>query len=182
MKEPTMVAGVLAAAVFAAERHRDQRRKGEEAAPYVNHALEVAELLARVGGVADVVTLQAALLHDTVEDTSATPEALEAAFGAEVRRVVEEVTDDRRLSSPARKEAQVRKAPHLSPRARLVKLADKVSNVRAIVEAPPPGWSHARRRDYVDWTARVVAGLRGSSAPLERLYDETLAAARRALE
>lgn len=181
MSEPGTAAEILRATHFAAARHRDQRRKGAEASPYINHPIEVAELLARVGGVDDVVTLQAALLHDTLEDTETTPGELEAVFGAEVRAVVEEVTDDRRLPKAERKRLQVEHAPHLSLRARRVKLADKVSNVLAMAHAPPAGWSPGRRREYLDWTERVIAGLRGCCPELERLYDAALDESRRLL-
>src|SRR5688572_8710850 len=97
------ITGLLKALHFAADKHRDQRRKDEDASPYINHPIEVAELIARVGGVNDLVTLQGAILHDTIEDTNTTPEELEAAFGSEVRRVVEEVTDDKSLLKTDRK-------------------------------------------------------------------------------
>lgn len=177
----TSTAALLGALRFAADRHRDQRRKGTDGAPYVNHLIEVAEILARVGGVEDPVVLQAAVLHDTLEDTPTTAEELEARFGPEVRRVVEEVSDDRRLPQAERKRLQVVHAPHLSERARLVKIADKISNVRAVIESPPAGWSPRRQREYLDWTAAVIAGCRGYSAPLDRLYDESLEEAYRAL-
>ena len=110
--------GVLAALEFAAERHRDQRRKGTEAAPYINHPIAVTRLLADVGGVSDPVLLQAAILHDTVEDTDTTLDELEARFGPEVRRVVEEVTDDKSLPRRERKRLQVARAPQRSNRFR----------------------------------------------------------------
>lgn len=167
-------APLLAALAFAADRHRDQRRKGAGSPPAINHAIEVAEILARVGGVSDLVTLQAAVLHDTLEDTATTPAEIEAAFGPEVRRVVEEVSDDKGLPQSERKRLQVRQAPRLSERARLVRIADKIANVRAVAYAPPVHWSLERRRDYLEWTEEVVAGCRGCSPPLERLYDEAL--------
>lgn len=168
-------AQLLQALHFAAHKHRDQRRKDEEASPYINHPIEVAELLARVGMITDLVVLQSAILHDTIEDTMTTGEEIEAAFGREVRRVVEAVTDDKRLPKAERKQLQIEHAPHLAPQAQLVKLADKISNVRAVTETPPADWSLERRRAYLAWTAQVVAGLRGVNAPLEELYDHWLA-------
>jgi len=173
---------LLSALHFAAGRHRDQRRKGAEGSPYINHLIEVAEILAREGAVRDPVTLQAAVLHDTLEDTHTTPEELEARFGPEVRRVVEEVTDDKRLPKQERKRLQVEHAPGLSERARLVKIADKISNARSVAVTPPADWPLDRRREYLRWTERVVAGCRGCSAPLEALYDRVLAEAHRALD
>src|SRR3954470_16365959 len=108
---------LLSALQFASVKHRDQRRKGAEASPYINHPIEVAELIARVGGVTDVVALQGAVLHDTIEDTQTTGEELERLFGPEVRSVVEEVTDDKSLAKHERKQHQIDHAPYLSKRA-----------------------------------------------------------------
>jgi (p)ppGpp synthase/HD superfamily hydrolase len=181
MRELSTPAALLKAARFAADRHRRQRRRDAEASPYINHPVEVAELLARVGGVGDPVALQAALLHDTLEDTETTPEELEAEFGPEVRRVVEEVTDDMRLPEPERRRLQVEHAPRLSRRAKQVKIADKISNVRMVAESPPADWPPERRRAYLDWAERVVAGCRGCNAALEACFDQALSAGRQSL-
>ena len=180
--EQVTVAAILKALHFAADKHRDQRRKDAEASPYINHPIEVAELLARVGGVTDIVTLQAAILHDTLEDTETTREELDTAFGSEVREVVEEVTDDTRLEKVDRKRLQIEHAPHISSRAQLVKLADKIANVRAVTQTPPAKWPLQRRQEYLDWSERVVAGLRGCNRALEQLYDQVLREGRDALE
>ena len=172
---------LLTALHFAADKHRDQRRKDEEASPYINHPIEVAELLARVGGVKDLVTLQGAILHDTIEDTNTTGEELEAAFGKEVRKVVEEVTDDTTLVKADRKRLQIEHSPHLSERAKHVKLADKIANVRSVMEAPPAKWPLSRRKEYLDWTEHVIDGLRGVNPALEKHYDELLARGRTVL-
>jgi (p)ppGpp synthase/HD superfamily hydrolase len=176
-----MAAAILKALHFAAVKHRDQRRKDVEASPYINHPIEVAELLARVGHVTDPIILQSAILHDTIEDTKTTPEELEAAFGPEVRRVVEEVTDDKQLPKAERKRLQIEHAPHLSERARQVKLADKISNVLGVTQTPPADWPLERRNEYLDWTERVVAGCRGCNSNLESFYDYVLAEGRRIL-
>ena len=175
------IAQLLKALHFAADKHRDQRRKDEEASPYINHPIEVAELLARVGGVTDLITLQSAILHDTIEDTDTSPEELEREFGPEVRRVVEEVTDDNKLPKADRKRLQIEHAPRLSERARQVKLADKISNVRSVTETPPAKWPLARRQEYLAWTEQVVAGLRGCNPALEKLYYELLETGRQVL-
>ena len=175
------LAAILAALHFAADKHRDQRRKDAGASPYINHPIEVAELLARVGGVRDIVVLQAAILHDTIEDTQTTPEELEARFGERVRRVVEEVTDDKNLPKVDRKRLQIEHAPHLSREAQLVKLADKIANVIAVTETPPSRWPLSRRKEYLDWTESVVAGVRGCNPALEALYDRMLANGRQVL-
>jgi guanosine-3',5'-bis(diphosphate) 3'-pyrophosphohydrolase len=182
MNQPeTNVGSILRALHFAAAKHRDQRRKDVEASPYINHPIEVAELLARQAGVTDPVTLQAAILHDTIEDTNTTGQELEDAFGPEVRRVVEEVTDDKSLDKSERKRLQIDHAPQLSNRARHVKIADKISNVRGVTLTPPAGWSLQRRKEYLDWTERVVAGCRGTNALLEQCYDDVLREGRRLL-
>jgi (p)ppGpp synthase/HD superfamily hydrolase len=175
------LAAILKALHFAADKHRDQRRKDIDASPYINHPIEVAELVARVGGVNDPVTLQGAILHDTIEDTKTTPEELETAFGPEVRRLVEEVTDDTSLPKAERKRLQIEQASHISDRARIVKLADKIANVRSVTQTPPAKWPLSRRQEYLDWTEQVVARLRGINPSLENLYDEALAEGRRVL-
>src|SRR5262245_57806635 len=174
MNTVTDIAVLLRALHFAADKHRDQRRKGEEASPYINHLIEVAELLAREGNVTDLITLQAAILHDTLEDTQTTAEELDVMFSPEVRHLIEEMTDDKRLPKVERKRLQIEHAPGLSPRAKVIKLADKVSNILGIIQTPPAGWSLERRREYLDWSDRVIAGCRGYNAALEKLYDKTV--------
>jgi guanosine-3',5'-bis(diphosphate) 3'-pyrophosphohydrolase len=166
---------------FAARKHRDQRRKGEGAAPYINHAIAVAAVVAGTGSVDNPVTLAAAVLHDTVEDTETTLEELEREFGVEVRDVVEEVTDDKELAKAERKRLQIEHTPSASRRAKELKLADKICNIRDLVHAPPGGWSVERKVEYLDWTEQVVAGCRGANAALEEYYDRELAQARAAL-
>jgi len=168
------IAKVLEAVSFSASRHSAQRRKGSDRTPYVNHPIEVANELAGVGGVDDVAVLLAALLHDTVEDTGTRPEELETRFGAEVRKIVEEVTDDKSLPKPERKRLQIEHAASMSRGAKLVKLGDKICNVREVMLNPPADWSSARKREYLAWAAAVVAGCRGTNAKLEKKFDEVL--------
>lgn len=160
---------------FAAHKHRDQRRKGSEQAPYVNHLIAVLELLVHEGGVDDPAVLVAAVLHDTIEDTETSLDELRSAFGAEVAAIVAEVSDDRSLKKEERKRLQIEHAPHLSPRARLVKLADKTSNLRDVADHPPAGWSLQRRQEYFDWARAVVDGLRGTHPQLEAVFDAAYA-------
>lgn len=168
------VAYLLKAARFSAERHRSQRRKGEDASPYINHPLEVADLLANVGGVTDVHVLAAAILHDTVEDTGTSLDELTELFGPEVSSLVAELTDDKRLSKQERKRLQIEHARGLSDAAKPIKLADKTSNVQEVTDNPPTDWPVARRREYLSWAEHVVAGLRGSNRDLERRFDAVL--------
>jgi guanosine-3',5'-bis(diphosphate) 3'-pyrophosphohydrolase len=142
----------------------------------------VATILATIGAVEDLPTLIAAILHDTIEDTETTPEELEERFGAEVRALVLEVTDDKRLSKAERKRLQIEHAPSISAKAKLLKLGDKIANVRDVTTTPPAGWSAARRREYLDWTEQVVGGCRGSNAALESQYYQVLRCGRAALE
>ena len=162
---------VLHALVFAARRHRNQRRKDVEKSPYINHPLDVVEMLWRIGGVRDCVTLVAAALHDTVEDTGTLPEEIEAEFGPEVRAVVMEVTDDKSLPKEVRKQLQIEHAAHKSLRAKHVKLGDKITNVRDVIVSPPLDWPETRRTEYVLWAQAVVAGLRGANPALEAEFD-----------
>ncbi len=172
---------ILKALQFAARKHRDQRRKGSQHPPYINHPIDVTETLWRVGEVRDVVTLLAALLHDTIEDTATSPEEIRELFGEDVLSVVLEVTDDKSLPKAERKRLQVVNAPHKSPRARQIKLADKISNVTEIANDPPDDWSLARRIEYLDWTEQVISGLRGQNPRLEAHYDAVLAEGRKRL-
>jgi GTP diphosphokinase / guanosine-3',5'-bis(diphosphate) 3'-diphosphatase len=169
---------LLRALDYAADRHRNQRRKDSGGSPYINHLITVADLIADTGGVADPLVLTAAVLHDAVEDVGVTPAEIEARFGSAVRAIVEEVTDDKALAKIERKQLQVEHAPGLSPRAKLVKLADKIANVRDIIERPPVLWSRERRIEYLSWSAAVVEGLRGTNAAMERMFDEVVAQAR----
>ncbi|MGB3311419.1 MAG: HD domain-containing protein [Nodosilinea sp.] len=178
---PTLASALLEALHFSATKHSDQRRKDKAASPYINHPIRVAQLLASEGGVTDLATLQAAILHDTVEDTETTPEELEHLFGSEVRQLVAEVTDDKRLPKGDRKRLQVEHAPHLSPQAKQIKIADKTANVQNITTSPPADWSLERKREYLNWADRVVAGCRGCNPALEAVYDQVMAQGRQAL-
>jgi len=163
---------ILAALQFAAFKHRDQRRKDHAASPYINHPIALAKVLWHEGGVRDATVICAALLHDTIEDTQTTADEIEDAFGIRIARVVLEVTDDKLLPKAERKRRQIEHAPHLSRAAKLVKLADKICNLRDVADSPPPTWSLRRRRQYFDWAKKVVAGVRGVNRKLERAFDD----------
>ena len=167
---------ILAAASFAAAVHATHRRKGAAGEPYINHPLEVAQILAEHD--APEAAIIAALLHDTVEDSGDDPDpvtlkALAARFGTEIAAIVAEVSDDKSLPKETRKALQVSQANKKSDLAKQVKLADKISNLRGIVAAPPASWNHARRVEYVAWAGQVAAGLRGVNPALEALFDRT---------
>lgn len=156
---------------FAARKHAHQRRKGEDAEPYVNHLADVARLVAEATGGRDPTAVVAALLHDTIEDTGTKRSELARAFGPRVAAIVAEVTDDKRLPRRVRKQRQVEQARHKSRRAKLIKIADKTSNLRSLLTSPPVDWSLDRQREYFEWAARVVAGCRGVNPWLERQFD-----------
>lgn len=166
---------ILKATQFAANKHRNQRRKDADASPYINHPIALANVLANEGSVVDATVLCAAVLHDTIEDTKTTADELRHLFGDKVTAIVLEVTDDKSLDKEVRKEEQVRHAPHISTEAKLVKLADKICNLRDILASPPADWSAERKRTYFEWAARVVDGLRGVHPGLEAVFDGLLA-------
>ena len=168
--------GVLVKAVaFAADKHRTQRRKDADASPYINHPIALANVLANEGGITDGVVLSAAVLHDTIEDTNTTAEELTAIFGPKITATVLDVTDDKALDKHVRKQRQIEHAPHISREAKLVKLADKICNLRDILASPPADWSPERKQGYFDWAAKVVAGVRGVHPELEAVFDGLLA-------
>jgi (p)ppGpp synthase/HD superfamily hydrolase len=168
-KEPTTL--LLAALKFAAGKHTRQRRKDLEATPYINHPIDVAELLSRIGGVIELPILQAAILHDTLEDTETTPEELDEHFGQRVRLLVQEVTDDKSLPKQERKRLQVEHAPNLSTSAKLIKIGDKTCNVSGITPTQPAQWPLQRKLEYLDWAEKVVLGCRDSNPDLEQHFD-----------
>ena len=166
---------IVRALEFAAHKHRDQRRKDAEASPYINHPIVLANVLVSEGGVDDPAVLAAALLHDTVEDTETTTAELRAAFGEKIAAIVGEVTDDKNLVKAERKRLQIEHAAHISREAKLVKLADKICNVRDVANHPPAKWDLTRRREYFEWAKAVVDQLRGIHPQLERKFDEAYA-------
>jgi guanosine-3',5'-bis(diphosphate) 3'-pyrophosphohydrolase len=171
-KKPEQELALLFRALaFAAHKHRDQRRKDAEASPYINHPIALAEALAGEGGVSDVEVLAAALLHDTIEDTDTSLEELKREFGGRIAGIVMEVTDDQALPKAERKRLQIEHAAGLSAGAKLVKLADKICNLRDVADRPPAKWDLQRRQEYFEWAKRVIDGLRGAHPGLEAAFD-----------
>lgn len=171
---------IVRALDFAAWAHAGQRRKGGAQEPYVNHLTEVARLVAQATGGKDARLIMAALLHDALEDQSprVTYEMLREHFGKRVANIVREVSDDRSLPKHERKRLQIEHAPHLSRRARILKIADKAANLNSILESPPQDWSAERKREYFAWAAQVVAGCRGVNQWIEAVFDERLSQGR----
>lgn len=156
---------------FAAVKHRNQRRLDSDKTPYINHPIGVAYILTAEAGVTDFDVIQAAILHDTVEDTDTTFEEIEREFGAQVRRLVEEVTDDKSLPKAERKRLQIEHAAGTSHRAKLVKLADKIYNLRDLQRCQPEGWTPQRCREYFGWAKQVCDNLKGTNRALEDILD-----------
>ena len=171
---------VLRAASFSAEQHcrakeiKNRFRKGAESDPYINHPLAVARLLIEEGGVDDPDTLAAALLHDTMEDVPTPYGVLLDNFGAEVANIVRELTDDKALPKKERKRMQVVNAPHKSHKAAMIKIADKICNMRDIANSPPAGWDLARKQAYYDSGKNVVRALPKCNNKLEAVFEECL--------
>ena len=159
---------------FAAERHSNQRRKGQAQEPYINHLAEVAALVVQATKGEDANLVAAALLHDTIEDTATQPEELASIFNHDVAALVQEVTDNKSLTKKNRKDLQVTNAPKNSRRAKILKLADKTSNLRSIANSPPENWDKERKREYIQWSMRVADGLNGVNAWLEERFQEAL--------
>lgn len=172
---------ILKAAYFAAQKHRDQRRKDRESSPYINHPLRVALLLSDIGKVQDEEVIVAALLHDTIEDTDTKPEDIERLFGARVLSLVEALSDNKSLPKDVRKQKQIEHASELSTDAALIKLGDKISNVIDVSDTPPKDWSLERRREYFNWAEAVVNNLPKANTALEDYFRNVVEAGRKKL-
>ena len=164
---------ILEAAHFAAVHHAGQKRKGADGEPYINHLLEVAQLVSAALPEPDPNLVMAALLHDSVEDAGVTREELLRLFGQDVADLVMEVTDDKSLPKAERKRLQVANAPHKSARAQMIKIADKISNLRSILQSPPAGWDEARKKQYCEWARQVVEALSSPNPVLKAEFDRT---------
>jgi guanosine-3',5'-bis(diphosphate) 3'-pyrophosphohydrolase len=164
----------MSALKFGAYKHRWQKRKDAEQTPYFNHPIDVAEILWRVGTVRDIAVLTAALLHDVIEDTETKPEEVERDFRRAILSLILEVSDDKSLAKETRKELQVQHAPNLSTGAKLIKIADKICNIRGVTHSPPPDWSLQRRMEYLDWAERVVKAMNGCNEKLEKEFFRLL--------
>lgn len=171
MKDLTALKLLLDALVFASDKHKNQKRKGNSAIPYINHPIQVAQLLVSVGEITDIKILCAAILHDTVEDTDATHEDIQNLFGADIASIVAEVSDDKNLKKEERKRLQIVNAAKKSKAAKALKIADKTCNIRDIVNDPPV-WKIERKLAYIEWAKAVVDEVRGVNPKLEQCFDE----------
>jgi guanosine-3',5'-bis(diphosphate) 3'-pyrophosphohydrolase len=166
---------IIKALAFAAHKHRDQRRKDLKSSPYINHPIALADVLCNEGGITEKNILCAALLHDTVEDTETTPDELNEVFGKVISDLVMELTDDKTLLKTERKRLQIEHAAHVSHQAKLIKLADKICNLRDITSTPPATWDLTEKQKYFDWAKNVVDKIRGTNPKLESVFDEAYA-------
>ena len=173
MNEESDIKLLVKALDYAANKHRNQRRKNVAAFPYINHPISLVNILCNEVHITDIRVICSALLHDTVEDTEATAEELVVEFGAEISSIVMEVTDDQSITvKQNRKQLQIEHASSISDQAKLIKLADKISNLRDLTINPPATWSLERRREYFDWAKQVIDQLRGTHSELEKLFDQ----------
>ncbi len=168
---PEDVVTLVRAMGFAARKHREQKRKGEAGEPYVNHVIDVTLRVSDATGGEDILAILGAILHDILEDTCTTEEELTREFGPQVTSLVGELTDDKSLPRATRKQIQVETVSSKSRRAKMIKLADKTSNLISIIESPPRDWDISRRKEYFEWAHNVVLGCRGSNARLEEEFD-----------
>jgi guanosine-3',5'-bis(diphosphate) 3'-pyrophosphohydrolase len=165
---------VSEAAELAARRHNGMARKGRGNEPYINHLAEVANLLSIATDGADADLVAAGWLHDAIEDTETTAEELAQNFSERVAALVVEVTDDMTLPKHERRRLQIVDAPNKSEGAKLIKIADKISNIRARMVPQPNQDERDDLIDYITWAEKVVAGCRGVNATLDRIFDETV--------
>lgn len=174
--KPKHLSVILTALEFSSKKHRDQRRKDQDSSPYINHPIALANVLCSEGKIDNPEVICAALLHDTIEDTETTVEELEVIFGKKITKLVLEVTDDKSLPKADRKLAQIDHAEHASKHAKLVKLADKICNLRDILFSPPADWPLERKQEYFDWAKAVIDEMRGTNKELEQIFDKLYAA------
>ncbi|QQO19670.1 HD domain-containing protein [Bradyrhizobium diazoefficiens] len=166
------------AAELAAHRHNGMARKGRGNEPYINHLAEVANLLAAATDGADAELVAAGWLHDSIEDTDTTREELARTFSERVASLVAECTDDMSLPKAERRRLQVLEAPKKSSGAKLIKIADKISNIGARIHSDPTTEERDDLADYSGWAEQVVAGCRGGNAWLDEKFDDAVKAAR----
>lgn len=170
MNNQSDVNTILRTLNFAAIAHRDQRRKGLSQVPYINHLIEVAYLMTDVAKVEDCELIQAALLHDVLEDTPVTEEDLHAQFNTRVVELVKTVSDDKKMSLKERRQQQIEHLKHAAIEARLIKLADICSNILSV----PESWNKERKQSYIDWIEQVADLCTVASTPLAQEYIRRL--------
>jgi len=163
---------IFEALKYASLKHKGQIRKGCDKAAYINHPIAVTNALVNVGEITNEDTIIASILHDVIEDTNTKPEEIAALFNQHVASIVLEVSDNKWQPSEIRKLKQIENAPNLSLPARQIRIADKLCNVRDIIDFPPKRWDKKRRIHYLEWTKKVIDQIRNTNLALENLYDQ----------
>jgi len=171
-------AKIIEGVAFAAERHKNQSRKGASKIPYINHPIKVAKTLLNAGET-DIDLIIAALLHDVIEDTTCNENEIKEIsgiilhkFGENVLLTVMEVSDNKSIPVEERKRLQVIHTPALSERAKKLKIADKICNILDIKNDPPLNWNQERKIKYLNWAKQVVNGARGLNTKLDQHFDQ----------
>ncbi|NOQ24273.1 MAG: HD domain-containing protein [Bacteroidales bacterium] len=169
---------IIDAVSFAAERHKNQARKGLGKIPYINHPIQVAKLLSDFGEENDELIISA-LLHDVIEDTTKDEKEIKELsniilnkFGEIVLLIVLEVSDNKSLPVEERKRLQIVHTPTLSDSAKKLKIADKICNILDIKNDPPVNWTVERKLKYLDWSKQVVSGAKGLNEKLDQHFDQ----------
>lgn len=173
MEQQDNILKLLKAIDFAADKHKYQRRKGDDnMVPYINHPIQIAKLIAENYGTGNVELLIAAILHDIIEDTETSPEEIEEKFGTRVREIVLEVSDDKNLVKAERKRLQVENSHRISNEAKIIKLGDKICNVKDMINSPPKDWTIERIIEYISWSKNVIKGVKGVNKKLEEIFEK----------
>jgi GTP diphosphokinase / guanosine-3',5'-bis(diphosphate) 3'-diphosphatase len=142
---------------FVEERHFGQKRKSYDL-DFTYHLYEIMLILSNAG-VTDKDILMAGLGHDLIEDTDTTQDEIRKQFGDKVTNIILDCTDDRTTKKKDRKLHQIKIASQLDINSRLVKLADKISNLQSLLIAPPKKWDSQRLYGYILWSRKVVLEL-----------------------
>ncbi len=175
MPEGIDTKNIFKALAFAAEKHRSQHRKGWQHVPYINHPIEVARLITDIGEVTNNGCIQAAFLHDILEDTDTTENEIEHLFGKNVLNLIMELTDDKSLPSDKQKELQLITASALSPLAKTIRIADKIANITDMMTYPI-WWSKRKKTNYLSWANEVVKACADANPKLAahffKLYEK----------
>ena len=165
---PTAHAFMAKALYFATLAHEQQRRKTGDV-PYIKHPIGVANYAINAK-VQNPNVIVACYLHDVVEDTFVTIEDIEEHFGPKIAKFVAEVTDDKNLSKVERKKGQIEHSKHISKEAKIVKLCDKLYNLKDLVRNPI--WEPERVQGYFVWSYIIVNNMRETNKCLEDQLDE----------
>jgi len=165
---------VLGAAIFATEKHKSQVRSNEKKTPYIIHPIEVADLVMKIGHVYDKDVLITALLHDVMDDTQTTYEQITSLYGTKVSSYLEEMTSKQGLSLKEQKKQQIMQAFRQNPSVAIIKLSDKLSNLKTLATSPPPSWSRDRIDQYFQWAQTVIENLPESNQLLKKAVKNVI--------